>query len=460
MRFEPKTFTFILNRLVNRAVARSALTGLEDGGQLHTILSGVARELDDVNFQMTNLRDVWSIDTATGTDLDERALDYPTDSANTLLRLEATTAVGNVQFSRSGTSGAVSIPIGTVVSVPNGGPEFTTTASGSIPDASSTSGLIAIEANVAGTESNVDAAAITQFNAIAGVEAVTNPAAITGGQDEETDEQFRGRLKRYIRGLARSTPDALLSAVLGITVSGSGTIKFAEIVEYSGSQLGEVDIFVDNGTGTAETYASISGETVIASAVGGEQRAYLSTVPIRPSPAPVITYNGGDVLVEDVDYILNYATGQIEFTSATFPTGLTVTDSITADYTHYTGLIAEAQKVVDGDPNDRVNYPGYRAAGTLVTVKAPLVLQQLVQATLIRETEYAASETLLDNVRAAINRYINTLGIAEDVIFSELVHAVQEIDGVFDVTFITPTANVVIGSGELARVVDANITLT
>lgn len=440
-------------------VARSDLTGVEDGGQLHTILSGVARELDDLNFQMVNLRDVWSIDTATGTDLDERALDFPTDSADTLLRLEATKAVGNVQFARTGTSGTVAIPAGTVVRVPDGGPEYTTTAAGSILDTQTTSGLIAIEANEAGAEGNVNSGTITQFSAITGVETVTNPAAVTGGQDQETDEQFRGRLKRYLRGLARSTPDALLSAVLGITVSGSGTIKFAEIVEYSGDNLGEVDIFIDNGTGTAETSASVTGEIIIASAVGGEQRFFVANKPIRPGTTPVIRRNATP-LVEGVDYILTFPTGQIELTATAFPSGLTTADTIDADYEHNTGLIAEAQKVVDGDLNDRVNYPGYRAAGTLVSVRAPLVLQQVVSATIIRETAFVASETLEDEVRASINRYINTLGIAEDVIFTELVHAIQEIDGVFDVTFITPTSNVVIGSGELARIIDANITLT
>lgn len=458
-RFEPVTYTFILNRLINRVVARSELTGVEAGGQLHTILSGVAHELDGLNFNMTSLQDIWSIDTATGRDLDERALDYPTDSASTLLRLEATQAAGNVVFSRSGTSGLVSIPVSTVVRVPDGGPAYTTTAAGSIPDASSSSGSIAIIANDAGTQGNADAGTVTQFQAIAGVETVTNPAAITGGQDEETDERFRDRLKTYIRSLARSTPDALLSAVLGITVSGQGTIKFAEIVEYTGDQLGEVDIFVDNGTGTIETFSTTTGEVVIASAVGGEQRAFVANKPIRPGTTPVVYVNAVP-LVAGTDYTLTFPTGQIEFSESTYPSGLAAADIVTADYIYNTGLIAEAQKVVDGDLNDRANYPGYRAAGTLVAVKAPLVLQQTVIAKLILETAFIASTTIHDDASAAINRYINTLGIAEDVIFTELVHAVQEIEGVFDVAFITPPANVVIGSGELARVLDANIVLT
>ena len=74
-RFEPKTFSYILSRMANRVVARTELTDLEVGGVLHTILAAVAREMDDISYQMVNLQSVWDLDTASGEDLDARALD-------------------------------------------------------------------------------------------------------------------------------------------------------------------------------------------------------------------------------------------------------------------------------------------------------------------------------------------------------------------------------------------------
>lgn len=455
-RFEPVTYATILNRIVSRVVARTELTDLEEGGVLHTIATGVARELDDVNYQMTNLQKIWSIDDATGKDLDERAVDYNPDQ---LLRGGETFASGNVQFGRAGTTGLVSIPAGSVVKVPDG-PEYETTAAGSIADTFSTSGLIPVIAKVAGEEGNVDAATITQLDAIAGVETVTNPSAITGGQDEESDAEFRDRIRTYLRSLARGTPDALYFAVLGVTLPSEGTIRFVEVVELQGANLGIVEIYVDNGTGTIESTTAVVNETVVASAGGGEERFYVANVPIKEGTTFTVRINGSPI-TQGVDYTLNYATGQIELDETVYPSGLTALDTVAADYTHYDGLIQEAQKVIDGDTSDRDNYPGYRAAGTLVQVLAPLVLQQTVIANLVYKTaQVGNAETIATSVQTAINRYINSLGIADDVIYAELVAAAMEVPGVQDVSFVTPTANVAIGSGELARAVNANIDIT
>lgn len=454
-RFEPKSYTFILNRLTNRVVARSNLTGLESGGQLHTILTGFAREMDDANFQMSNLRDIWSINTATGTDLDERALDFPITEVT---RGEATKATGNVTFSRSGTSGTVNIPVGTIVRTANGDAKYETTASGSIADTSSTSGAVTIQALVAGAAGNTDAATITQFDAIAGVETVTNASAVAGGTDKESDETFRAKIRTYLRSLARGTPDALKFAVLGITVDGAGTIRSADVVEDFVN--GVATIYVDNGTGTISTTTVVSGGTVVASAVGGESRIFIPNIPVAPGAVFTLYRNAG-ALTEGTDFTIHKSTGQITFLTSAFPGGLTAADAITADYTYYTGLIQEAQRVVNGDPDDRVNYPGYRCASITAQVLPPTILQQTVIANVTLDSGYASlGDDVRTDVQAAINLYINSLGVNEDVIFSELVAAAQSVPGVYDIRFTTPTANVVIGAGELARALNANIDIT
>lgn len=458
-RFEPKTFTFILERMANRVVARTELTDLEVGGVLHTILAAVARELDDISFQMVNLQDIWDLDTASGEDLDDRALDL---NPVKLERRGASFASGQVEFSRAGTSGTVTIPQGTIVKVPDGGPEFETTAAAQILDTFSTSGLVGIVASEAGTAGNVDPGAISQLNAVTGVETVTNPAATIGGQARETDAEFRTRIKDFLRSLPRGTPDALKFAVLDTFLEDFGRIVTAEVVELDEPNLGKVLIYVDDGSGTIEITDDNIGtpETVIASAIGGEVRLFLSNKPVKLG-APVNIELNASSLTEDVDFTLNRATGQITLDSGVFPTGLAPADNVTAEYTWLEGLIAEAQKIIDGDPADRINYPGYRAAGTQVFVIAPTVFQQIVEASVIIEVgRLGEADEIRDKVRAGINRYINGLGINGDVILSELVFQAQSIDGVADVIFSTPTGNIIIGEGELARIVDSNIDLT
>lgn len=463
-RFTPRYLTDFLKRMAYRVVARSGLTDLEPGGQLHTILAAVARELDDIHFQMVNLMKLWDLDTATGEDLDRRAEDVNPDE---IKRLGAVKATGTVVFSaNSAVASDVTILAGTIVRV-SGSSEYKTSTSATILTGFTDSASTAIVALEAGEDGNCDAAAVDDMDRISGVDSVTNDTACTGGQDEETDQQLRDRIRAYQRSLGRATPDALKYAALNVSVEGYGRIVTAEVVEGVGADLGIVTVYVDDGTGTVEATDDNYGtpESVVTTATGGEIRLFLDSKPVDQDEAVTIVWNDGSdhTLIEDDDFTLNYATGQITLIpggTASIPaTGLGAGDSVTAEYTWYEGLIAEAQKVIDGDPSDRNNYPGYRAAGVQVFVLSPTVYQQLVEATIVVEDGYD-SATVLAKCKSAIVRYINGLGINGDVIWSELIHAVQAVNGVHDVTFVSPTANVVIGEGELARVTTANITLT
>lgn len=367
--------------------------------------------------------------------------------------------------------GAVTIPAGTVVTQQTSDQDYATSASTSIAAGATESPSVAIVAVVAGTAGNTDAETIKGFSPITGVETFLNDTACTGGQDEETDAQFRDRIKAYLRSLPRGTPDALKFAVLGVAVDGYGSIVAAEVVEGVSSERGQVWIYVDDGNGTIEVTDDNAGspETLV-TATGGELRLFTDHKPVKEGGSVAATFTWTPIatgvpgtLIEGDDYYLNYATGQLTLrpggSAGILTTGLSVGDTVTGEYEWYTGLIAEAQKVVDGDPTDRTNYPGYRAAGTQVFVIAPTVYQQLIVASVTVEDGYDVA-SVLEKASAAINRYINGLGINGDVVFSELVHQVQSVAGVYDVVFTTPTANVVIGEGELARVQPDNISLS
>lgn len=452
--FEPKTYNFIRQRILNRVVARSLLTDVEVGGGVETLASAVARELDDISFQMVNLQKVWDIDTATGEDLDERARDFNPDE---ITRRGATAATGAVVFSRTGTAGAITIPEGTEVEVASGGPTFLTTAAGAILNASSVSAAIPIRAVNPGSAGNVDAGAITIFSSVPGVEAVTNTANTSNGQDEETDAQLRARLKAYARSLTRGTPEALRFAALSATLPTGERVSTAEVIELDAPNLGTTEVYIDNGLGTVATTASAAGEVVVAAATGGEIRFTLGNVPLVGSTTVNVRRNT-NLLVEGADYTLNRARGTVTLDTTVFPSGLTAGDVIDADYTYYTGLLAEVQKVIDGDPNDRTSYPGYRAAGTLVSVLPPTLVTVTISGSLVIEEGFNPV-AVREQAEAALVRYVNSLGINDDVIFTSLIAAAKAINGVFDVQFSTPTNNIVISFAELARTTTANITL-
>lgn len=456
MRFEPKTYTYYMTRMAQRIVARSDLTDLEVGGNVHTIISAVARELDDLSFQTVNLQKIFDIDTAENEDLDARGQDFNPDK---LVRLGASYATGSLTFGRTGTTGSVAIAIGSIGRVP-GGPEYRTTSAGSIANGDSSSGVIAAVAVIAGPDGNVDAGTVVQLNAIPGVETVTNTVAFTGGQDKETNTQFRERMKVYLRSLPRGTPDALKYAVLSTDLDGFGRIVTAEVVELTGANQGTTIIYVDDGSGTITLIEDNVGtpETVVATALGGEVRLQLLHKPVVPLLAFALELNASP-LVENTDYTLNRATGLVTLDPVLYPSGLTAGDEVLCEYYWYAGLIAEAQKIVDGDPTDRDNYPGYRAAGTLVYVRPPAVMQQVVDGFVVVAPGFDPA-IVRTQVQNAIIRYVNSLGINGDVVYTELVFAAQSIAGVTDIVFTNPTSNVVIGDGELARVDSTNVTIT
>jgi len=459
MGFQPKQFQDILQRMINRVVARSELTDVIEGGGVHSVLSAIAREIDGTYFEMTNLMEVWDIDTATGDELDLRAEDIP---GGIIVREGEAKALTTAVFGRAGTSGAVSIPIGTIFRVPEGGPAFQTTSAGTIPDLSSTSATIPAQALEAGEAGNADVNTADQLDGIPGVETVYNNTAASGGQDEESDAHLRDRLRTYYRTLARGTEDALVGAALNVAVDGFGSVVTAQSVTFPGIRPGEVELYIDDGFGTVERIEDNSGtpETVVASAAGGEKRFSLGEVPVHEGYTISLEINAA-AIVRDVDYRLDPTSGLVILDETLYPSGLTALDTVTGEYTWYVGLIEEVQKVIYGDPTDRANYPGYGADGIQVFVLAPATTQLVITAVIAADTTYQGElSTLKDKVKSALIRYVNGLGIGQDVIWSELIFAAQSIPGVQDIEFTNPTANVTVGDGELIRVRASNIAIT
>ena len=473
--FRSRNRVEILRDMIARVIARSSLAGLTRNSVVYHILAAAATEDAETYFQLARLRDLFSIDRATGSDLDERAREIQPAVITRELALYAT---GLVIFSRPGTTGLINIPAGTIVAAADaaGSIRFRTTAAGSIPNLSMVSAPIPITAIEAGARGNVVADTLTTpgirsiVTRIPGVTGVTNPTALTNGRNRESDQDFRARIKGFVRALARGTIQAIEVAVRSTRLPDGAKVVFAK-VEEDAFTPGVVYVYIDDSTGSVESFDSTyiaSYDVILNPALGGERRVFTTQGPIRDDGSFVLEVNAvpqvrGTSDSPGIDYVLNPSTGQITFTTSSYPTGLTAGDVVRAKYRYYTRLIQEAQRIVNGVASNPLAYPGYRAAGIRATVLAPTTVPQTIVAGIAVADDF---DTILvaQQVATAIQQYINGLNIGEDVIVAQIIEVAMAVDGMTDfqiteLTGSTPPVNQVILDHQVARIAATNITL-
>jgi uncharacterized phage protein gp47/JayE len=459
--FRPRNRVEILRDMAARVVARSRLKGLFRNSVTFHILAAAANELSEAYVQLARMRALFSIDKATGTDLDERAAEIV---GNVITRRSALHASGTVVFTRPGTAGTVTVPSGTIVAAQDaqGLVKFRTTSAASITPGNTSSAAVAVIALDAGIRGNVEAGTIVRFvTRVTGVTGVSNTAAIRNGLDRERDQDFRARLKDFVQSLSRGTPRALEGFARNVLLSDGRRVVFAHVVEPA-IPNGIVELFIDDGTGAIESYDSsylTSPDTIVSSASGGETDLYTTQRPIRDDGSFEVRKNGV-TLVRGTDYELNPALGQIELAAP-----LVAADAVEADYRYYTGLIQQTQRVIDGDEALPLAFPGVRASGVMVLVKAPQAVFQTLVGQISVASDYDVTEVIAA-AKAAVQEYVNGLDIGEHVIAAEIVQRVMEVDGVtnFRITSLSgsvpPVADQVILPNQVARVISASITIT
>jgi len=106
-------------------------------------------------------------------------------------------------------------------------------------------------------------------------------------------------------------------------------------------------------------------------------------------------------------------------------------------YLYYTGLLRKVQRIIDGFEPDAVNFPGRKAVGSLIEVLPPLPRRVTVAIDVTTQDGVNLSE-ISDEITSVIINYVSNLGVGEDVILSDIIVRVKNIDGVAAVTFITP----------------------
>jgi uncharacterized phage protein gp47/JayE len=130
-------------------------------------------------------------------------------------------------------------------------------------------------------------------------------------------------------------------------------------------------------------------------------------------------------------------------------------------YLYYTGLLRKVQHIIDGFEPDAVNFPGRKAVGSLIEVLPPLPRRVEVAIDVTTQDGVNLSE-ISDEITSAIINYVDSLGVGQDVILSDIIVRVKNIDGVAAVTFITPVPSeerIPVSSNEKAFIENSDISI-
>jgi len=218
--YENQTYEAIMTRLLSKV---PDTLDKREGSFVWDALSPAALELAQLYMQLDLVLQWGFAQTTYGQYLDYRAEEHG------LTRKPATKATGQVII--TGANGTT-IPAGSLLAT-GAGVQFQSLADVTIGE---TGTVIAnIEAVEAGVSGNVPAGAITQIPvSIAGVTAVTNPTATSGGTDEESDADLLARLLERVRNPATSG-NAAHYKQWALEVSGVGDAKVLPLWDGAGT---------------------------------------------------------------------------------------------------------------------------------------------------------------------------------------------------------------------------------
>jgi hypothetical protein len=179
-----------------------------------------------------------------------------------------------------GQGGTRNIPINTVVSSPGAGAtpaiNYNVSSNALLLDGENVNNNVKVTAQEPGSLANAPAGAVTEFSSTPFPGAtVINVTPFTTGSDEESDNDYRDRIKkeRLSRGLG--TALAVKNAVLGAQASDENARVTSNEIDTTNPE--QTILIIDNGQGYEEKTEGVGLEFVVDSAIGGEQNFQLQT---------------------------------------------------------------------------------------------------------------------------------------------------------------------------------------
>ena len=289
-------------------------------------------------------------------------------------------------------------------------------------------GLYEVDASIQcvslGSIGNVDAGLITALqSAVPGVDFLTNKIATTGGREDEDNTTLALRLQAKSRGLQPGMIDGLVTLAMEQDQVTDAVVVGPNDGEFTRSSVGgAVDLIV-------------LGELLIPTVQYTTYTASQSSILLQNRPATTISVVTGTVgltqstLVSGVDYSFSQDLVSVNALSAKSTDSLAWLNSsglpnagttVTVGY-QYDKVIGAIQDVVDSTDKHFVTANVLVKRATKILVDVALTL---------RKTSGFDSVQVENNVSTAITNIINNLGLGDSVQQSDLVVAIEAVNGV------------------------------
>ena len=262
---------------------------------------------------------------------------------------------------------------------------------------------------------------------------VANAAGITESNIQVTDV-----LTCHIPALKfHSYDDSVVNDYLNITGTVLGS---ANIGQYKITNVVNKNKVVVQGVLTSQSliplinrYTQVYVEE--ANAYVGYKKIYVVMVDPANSNQSILVFDTNNTyskVNENAGEVLISAIGKFGFSEIAI-SGL---DS----YRYDTGLVAEVNKILYGDPRDPITYPGIAAAGAEIFVKPPLVRRIQISIN-VRVRTGVPFASISDQVRNSIAALINSSPIGRSIAISSIIASVNSIPGTVAVSITSPNYN-------------------
>jgi hypothetical protein len=390
-------------------------------------------------------------------DADARGADVLPDG---LAREKGYRALGGAYvFSRpAGAGPEIIVPAGTPVFRTRDGYRYYTIAETAIPIDLPNSPSVSVVAESVGSVGNCASGEIDQLGTlIDGVTMVENTAAIRNGVDAEDVSSYKERIRDYVKAIGNSNCFSLVNAALAYESATLGKVRFAALGPAEATDRGGyVKLYIDDGAGSAGVVNNTTGELLLSGGAGVEQTLYAVNRPIVPHGLGPLAYgvhiNGTPVTT---GWSLVEPWGQLRFDAP-----LTAGDTVElVNFGYYSGLVADVQKLIDGDISDPLTYPGKRAAGVVVQVLPASKTSVSITGFLVLNSAYDPT-TWLPILRHLVASAINGLGIGEPVYRAMIYDVLMDEDAVKNVTNLKINGvdnDLYIGESSVARTTSSDV---
>lgn len=462
MPFTPRTVDDIAESWLAKMLARTDITDVTEGSSLWMEAFTTAEEIAHSEYELKKIRDSFFLQSPnlSGDMLTERGQELP---ANAVPKLGRGAASGSaMQLYRKDALTVQTLPVGTLFKRNDGSNLVYKTITPYVFGI----GIIGID-NVyvvcteQGSAGNAAVGVISQgLNTPSWVISAVNTKAITNGDDGETDEQYKTRLLLYMSSLARSQRSALEFLARSYVALDGSRVRFAKCFT-DPKRPGYVELIVDDGSGM-QGLVQVGATCTGIVPVGGQ--SFL----IHEGPAtediPIVNVIRGGVVLQLTNGKEMFSFPEMAYVEVPFdgPNPLQVGDTWSIfNYFVYTGIIAELQQVVNGDVNNPVEMPGWKAEGIRVRVLPPTVIPVSMDIHVVPVNGVSLSG-IQTQVLSSVMEFMSALGPGEPLYVAQLVGLLMDNPDVLNIKIYnknesTPKSDVYPAPREVLRTALADI---